>query len=136
MTAAVYSEGIKTEDKALNKIAAFYKQKFIPSSFAQFIKDISGGVIAALISIPISMGYAQIAGLPMQYGLYGSVFTIIIFGLLTTTRDFVFGVDAAPAALVGGIIAAMGIAEGSEEAVRVVPTLTMFVAFYGCCCFI
>ena len=130
MTAAVYSEGIKTEDKALNKIAAFYKQKFIPSSFAQFIKDISGGVIAALISIPISMGYAQIAGLPMQYGLYGSVFTIIIFGLLTTTRDFVFGVDAAPAALVGGIIAAMGIAEGSEEAVRVVPTLTMFVAFW------
>lgn len=114
----------------MNKIAEFYKQKFFPRSFSQFARDIFGGVITALISIPISMGYAQIAGLPMEYGLYGSVFTIIVFGLLTTSRDFVFGVDAAPAALIGGIIAEMGIAEGSAEAVKTVPTLTMFVALW------
>ena len=94
------------------------------------MKDLLGGVIAALISIPISMGYAQIAGLPMQYGLYGSVFTIIIFGLLTTSRDFVFGVDAAPAALVGGTVASMGIAAGSQEALHFVPTLTFFVSLW------
>ena len=28
-------------------------------------KDIISGIIVALVSIPISMGYAQIAGLPM-----------------------------------------------------------------------
>ena len=52
------------------------------------------GIIIAAVSIPISMGYAQIAGLPAVYGLYGSVFPIIIFGLLSTSRQFVFGVDA------------------------------------------
>lgn len=106
------------------------KNRFIPASPGQLVKDLLGGVIAALISIPISMGYAQIAGLPMQYGLYGSVFTIIIFGLLTTSRDFVFGVDAAPAALVGGTVASMGIAAGSQEALHFVPTLTFFVSLW------
>ena len=28
------------------------------------------------VSIPISMGYSQIAGLPAVYGLYGSVFPV------------------------------------------------------------
>ena len=106
------------------------KNRFILASPGQLVKDLLGGVIAALISIPISMGYAQIAGLPMQYGLYGSVFTIIIFGLLTTSRDFVFGVDAAPAALVGGTGASMGIAAGSQEALHFVPTLTFFVSLW------
>ena len=34
-------------------------------------RDIFTGIIIALVSIPISMGYAQIAGLPAAYGLYG-----------------------------------------------------------------
>ena len=63
------------------------------------IPDILTGIIIAAVSIPISMGYSQIAGLPAVYGLYGSVLPIIVFGLLSTSRQFIFGVDAAPAAL-------------------------------------
>ena len=37
-------------------------------------KDLIAGIIIMAVSIPISMGYAQIAGLPAVYGLYGSVF--------------------------------------------------------------
>ena len=66
------------------------------------IRDLLAGVIVALVSIPISMGYAQLAGLPMIFGLYGSLFPILVFGLFTSSRNYVFGVDAAPAALVGG----------------------------------
>ena len=32
-------------------------------------QDIFSGIIIAAVSIPISMGYAQIAGLPPAYGL-------------------------------------------------------------------
>ena len=46
-------------------------------------KDILTGLIIMAVSIPISMGYAQIAGLPAVYGLYGSVFPIILFGLFS-----------------------------------------------------
>lgn len=97
--------------------------------FPNLIKDILGGIIVALVSIPISMGYAQISGLPMQYGLYGSVIPIFLFGLITTSKDFVFGVDAAPAALTGAAIASLGIAAESEQALSAVPTIAFFV---GC----
>lgn len=46
-------------------------------------KDLIAGVITAAVSIPISMGYAQIAGLPAVYGLYGSVFPILLFALFS-----------------------------------------------------
>lgn len=59
-------------------------------------KDILAGLIIMAVSIPISMGYAQIAGLPAVYGLYGSVFPIILFAMFSTSPQFIFGVDAAP----------------------------------------
>ena len=93
-------------------------------------KDILTGLIIMAVSIPISMGYAQIAGLPAVYGLYGSVFPIILFGLFSTSPQFIFGVDAAPAALVGAALVEMGIQSGSKQAMAVVPVLTFFVAVW------
>lgn len=78
-------------------------------------KDILAGIIIMAVSIPISMGYAQISGLPAVYGLYGSVFPIILFALFSTSPQFIFGVDAAPAALVGAAVLGMGIEAGSKE---------------------
>lgn len=82
------------------------------------------------VSIPISMGYAQIAGLPAVYGLYGSVFPILLFALFSTSPQFIFGVDAAPAALIGGALIDLHIESGSEAALKVVPVLTLFVAVW------
>lgn len=42
-------------------------------------KDIFTGIIIAAVSVPISMGYAEVAGLPAVYGLYGSVLPILLF---------------------------------------------------------
>ncbi len=93
-------------------------------------KDMVAGLIIMAVSIPISMGYAQIAGLPAVYGLYGSVFPILIFALFSTSQQFIFGVDAAPAALIGSALLSLGVESGSAEAMRVVPVLTFFVALW------
>ena len=93
-------------------------------------KDMVAGLIIMAVSIPISMGYAQIAGLPAVYGLYGSVFPILIFALFSTSPQFIFGVDAAPAALIGSALLSLGVESGSAEAMRVVPVLTFFVALW------
>lgn len=93
-------------------------------------KDIVSGIIVALVSIPISMGYAQIAGLPAVYGLYCSILPVLIYGLVTSSPQFVFGVDATPAALVGGTLATLGIVSGSEEAKAVVPSITLVAALW------
>lgn len=94
------------------------------------IKDVITGIIIMAVSIPISMGYAQIAGLPAVYGLYGSVFPIIMFALLSTSPQFVFGVDAAPAALVGSALIGFGIESGSDKALKAVSLITFFVAVW------
>ncbi|MBQ1546603.1 MAG: SulP family inorganic anion transporter [Clostridia bacterium] len=92
--------------------------------------DIISGIIIALVSIPISMGYAQIAGLPAQYGLYGSVLPVFLFALFTSSPQYIFGVDAAPAALVGGTLTSMGIAFFSDDALHIVPVITFFVGIW------
>ena len=72
------------------------------------------------------MGYAQIAGLPAVYGLYGSVFPILFFALFSTSKQFIFGVDAAPAAIVGAALVSLGIESGSKEAMQYVPVIALF----------
>ena len=99
-------------------------------TWSAILHDIFIGIIIALVSIPISMGYASVAGLPVVYGLYGSLVPIILFGLITSSPRFVFGVDAAPAALVCGILASMGIAGESEEAIGIVPVITLLVTLW------
>ena len=100
-----------------------YNKKDLPG-------DILAGIIIMAVSIPISMGYAQIAGLPAVYGLYGSVFPILFFALFSTSPQFIFGVDAAPAALVGSALISLHVESGSNEALTVVPVLTLFVALW------
>ena len=100
-----------------------YKLSYVPG-------DIFIGIIIAFISIPISMGYAMIAGLPPVYGLYGSVLPILLFGLITSSPGFVFGVDAAPAALTGALVYSLGLTAFSEEAISLIPTLTICVTIW------
>ena len=94
------------------------------------IHDAFIGVIIALVSIPISMGYASVAGLPVVYGLYGSLLPILIFAFVSSSPRFVFGVDAAPAAIMGGMIAAWGINSDSAAASSIIPLITLFVALW------
>lgn len=93
-------------------------------------KDIITGIVIAAVSIPISMGYAEVSGIPAVYGLYGSVFPILLFALFSTSPQFIFGVDAAPAAIVGAALASMGIAAGSEEALLYVPMIALFTGLW------
>ncbi len=84
----------------------------------------------AFLSVPMGMGYAQVAGLPAIYGLYSSFLPILFFGLITTSKNFVFGVDAAPAALVGGALVTLGVQPESAKAMELIPFLTFLVALW------
>lgn len=99
-----------------------YNKKNLP-------KDILAGIIIMAVSIPISMGYAQIAGFRQ--------FTDCMVGvpdhsirIVFHVAAFIFGVDAAPAALVGSAIVGLGIESGTKEAMAAVPVLTFFVALW------
>ncbi len=100
-----------------------------------FVRDVLSGIIVALVSIPISMGYATIAGLPPVYGLYGSLFPILIFAFMTTSPQFVVGVDAMPAVMVGTLMVELGFAAESHEAMSLAAIMAIavsiwFIVFY------
>lgn len=93
-------------------------------------KDILTGIVVALVSIPIAMGYAQIAGLPVVYGLYASILPILIYGFLTSSPQFVVGVDAMPAAMVGSLLGSLGYVAESNEALQLAPFMAFLVAIW------
>lgn len=98
-----------------------YRASYLPH-------DIVAGIVVAALSIPVAMGYAQVAGLPPIYGLYASILPPIVYALLTRSRDIVFGMDSATVAAVGGVVASSGIALGSPEAIAYIPLLTLCTA--------
>lgn len=95
-----------------------------------FGKDLTAGIMIAAVSIPISMGYAEVSGLPAVFGLYGSVLPILFFALFSTSPQFIFGVDAAPAAIAGAALASLGIESGSVDALRYIPVISLFVGLW------
>jgi len=108
----------------------FFKQFKRYKSPMDLIRDLLSGIIVALVSIPISMGYATIAGLPPVYGLYGSLLPILIFAFFTTSPQFVVGVDAMPAVMVGMLMVQMGFAAESPEAMSLAAIMAIIVSLW------
>ena len=105
-------------------------EQFRAKSRQSLIRDILTGVVIALLSVPLSIGYAQVAGLPPQYGLYGSLLPVLIYSLLTSSPRMVFGVDAAPAALVATLLPELGATPGSPDAPAIMGAVTCLTALW------
>ena len=103
---------------------------FRVKSRGELLHDLFSGAVIGLVSIPVSMGYARIAGLPPKYGLYGSLLPVLVFCIVTGSPRFVFTVDAAPAALAGSLVAVLGVELGSGQAVEVMPFITVMTALW------
>lgn len=56
--------------------------------------DVMAGVTVGLTVVPQSMAYAGLAGLPPQYGLYGSFLGTVIYTVLGTSKDVPMGPTA------------------------------------------
>lgn len=76
--------------------------------------EILAGITLLAISLPLNIGYAQIAGLPPAAGLYALVLPSLVFALLASSRHLVAAPDAAASALVGSALAGVAVA-GTEQ---------------------
>jgi SulP family sulfate permease len=76
--------------------------------------DAVAGVSVALVAIPQSLAYAQLAGLPPQYGLYAALLPTAIGALFGSSAQLSTGPVALTSLLTAASIAPLALA-GSEE---------------------
>lgn len=70
-------------------------------------RDLTAGVLIVAIAIPLSMGMAEVAGMPPVAGLYSCVVPLIAYALFGSSRQLVIALDASTAALLGASVASL-----------------------------
>jgi SulP family sulfate permease len=91
-----------------------------------FFKDLSAGLIVAVMLVPQGMAYAMLAGLPPVIGLYASTIPILIYALLGSSRQLAVG----PVAIVSlmTLTGVSAVAEpGSSEFIVLAAVLALMV---------
>src|SRR3954467_2910215 len=77
--------------------------------------DILAGLAVTAMIVPKDLGYAGIAGIPVQNGLYAAAAGAIVYALFCTSRHISTGPSSSLAAVAGGAVLAAG-AKGAGAA--------------------
>ena len=88
--------------------------------------DILAGVTVALVLVPQSMAYAQLAGLPTYYGLYASFVPVIVATIFGSSRQLATGPVAVVSLLTASALGPLAIA-GTAEYLVYATTLALIV---------
>ena len=87
--------------------------------------DLSAGLIVAVLVIPQSLAYALLAGLPPQVGLYVSIFPVIAYALLGSSRVQAVGPVAITAIMTYAVLSPLA-APGSPQYLVLAAALALF----------
>ena len=85
--------------------------------------DVAAGVAVTALIVPKNLGYAGIAGVPLQNGLYAAAAGAIIYALFCTSRQISTGPSSSLAAVAGGAVLVAGL--GGEQAAGLVAAITL-----------
>jgi len=98
----------------------------LPGRRARLTTEIFAGVTLAAIALPLNIGYAESAGLPVIVGINAAILPVIAFALFSGSRNLVMGPDATVAALLAGVIPVLAAETGDlpEELALGVAMLT------------
>jgi MFS superfamily sulfate permease-like transporter len=82
---------------------------------------IAGATVTALV-VPKNLGYAEIAGVPIEHGLYAAAAGAILYALFGTCRQISTGPSSALAAVAGSAVITAGLTgtEGAEGIVAAI----------------
>jgi SulP family sulfate permease len=93
-----------------------YRLRFLP-------RDIVAGITVGLMIVPQGLAYAQLAGLPRQYGIYTG-FPAILYVILGTSRQAAIGPMSIPALLIGSSLQSLSLSP--EAQVNAVMAITFY----------
>ncbi len=85
--------------------------------------DLIAGVAVTALIVPKNLGYAGIAGIPLQNGLYAAAAGALIYPLFCTSRQISTGPSSSLAAVAGGAVLFTGV--GGVQAAELVAAITL-----------
>jgi high affinity sulfate transporter 1 len=85
--------------------------------------DLAAGIAVTALIVPKNLGYAGIAGVPLQNGLYAAAAGAIIYALFCTSRQISTGPSSSLAAVAGGAVLVTGV--GGAQAAQLVAAITL-----------
>jgi SulP family sulfate permease len=86
--------------------------------------DLVAGVTVAALIVPKNLGYAGIAGVPLQNGLYAAAAGAIVYAIFGTSRQLSVGPSSGLAAVAASAVLAAGLT-GEQEVASFVAGITL-----------
>lgn len=100
--------------------------QWLPNYDRAWLKlDIIAGLTVAALVVPKSLGYAGIANVPLQYGLYAAAVGAILYALFGTSRQIATGPSSALAAVAASAVIAAGVSGDDDSSVALVAAITL-----------
>src|SRR3954471_7090144 len=78
--------------------------------------DLAAGVAVTALIVPKNLGYAGIAGIPLQNGLYAAAAGAILYAIFGTSRQISTGPSSGLAAVAASAVVAAGLTDEKEVA--------------------
>jgi high affinity sulfate transporter 1 len=85
--------------------------------------DVAAGIAVTALIVPKNLGYAGIAGVPLENGLYAAALGAIVYALFCTSRHISTGPSSSLAAVAGGAVLVTGLA--GKDAAELVAAITI-----------
>ncbi|GFY89155.1 sulfate transporter 1;1 [Actinidia rufa] len=95
-------------------------------NLSKFKGDLIAGLTIASLCIPQDIGYAKLANLPPQYGLYSSFVPPLVYAFMGSSRDIAIGPVAVVSLLLGTLLQHEIDPSNKEEYLRLAFTATFF----------
>lgn len=88
------------------------------------VKDVLAGLALTATMVPVGMGYAAVAGLPVIHGLYASIAPLLAYAVFGPSRLLVVGPDSSLAALIAATVVPLA-AGDADRAVALAAALAL-----------
>lgn len=120
------NEAVKTTEKPTGLARVLPILSWAPRYQRNWLRpDVIAGVTVSALVVPKALGYASIAGVPIQHGLYAAAAGAILYAFFGTSRQIATGPSSALSAVAAGALVTAGISAGGDDAVQLVAAITI-----------
>lgn len=81
---------------------------------AWLLPDLRAGVVLTALLIPVGIGYAEVAGLPPESGLYATIIPLAAYAVFGPSRILVLGPDSALAPIIAAAVVPLALGDDAR----------------------